>query len=196
VDADLDQDWAWPQSQVESLGVATNSWTNYEIITHVFGRVVGENRTWAAAYHFFLQWLEADQGRDCAATQKSKNTFREGQQLLPASLAANYTKFTTRGNTSSRNPSYANYTKFQGGQHLLPEDHVCTLGARAQTHTYTHTLHAAHIYKCICVYRYICIGSNGKQINSAFLSILLNYVPHKTTRWCHEPLQPIWPSCA
>jgi hypothetical protein len=156
---------------------------------------------------------------------KSKNTFREGQQLLPASLVANYTKFTTRGNTSSRNPSYANYTKFQGGQHLLPEDHVCTLGARqnpsyanytkfqggqhllpedhvctlgarAQTHTYTHTLHAAHIYKCICVYRYICIGSNGKQINSAFLSILLNYVPHKTTRWCHEPLQPIWPSCA
>jgi hypothetical protein len=90
VDADLDQDWAWPQSHVESLGVATNSWTKYETITHVSGRVVGESRAWAATYHFSCNgWrlapLRGNKRHDLRSY--ANKTFHEGQHLLPESLA-------------------------------------------------------------------------------------------------------------
>ena len=88
VDADTGQDWAWPQSHVESLGVATNSWTKYETIAHVSGWVVGGIRTWAATYHFSCNgWrlapLRGNKGHDLCSYAK---------------------KHSGGGNTSSQNP--------------------------------------------------------------------------------------------
>ena len=77
MDADTGQDWAWPQSHVESLGVATNSWTKYETITHVSGWVVGESRAWAAKFHFSCNgWrlapLRGNKGHDlCSYAKKN-----------------------------------------------------------------------------------------------------------------------------